>query len=175
MADANQTMTPESFRDMLPALQAAGLAFLEEPFPVDDVHAYRTWPRDIGIPIAFGENAQGLAQLDEVIALGADYVQPDITKTGGFTEGLEIGRRAVAAGRKLCFHMFGGAVGLFASAHLTAAIDGAHWLEMDANPNPLLDSVLDVKAVVEDGCLLLPSGPGLGVGIAPGVVERWAV
>jgi D-galactarolactone cycloisomerase len=174
MADANQTMTQESFRDLLPAIQAARLAFLEEPFPVDDREAYRTWPRELGIPIAFGENAQGLPQLDDVIALGADYVQPDITKTGGFTEGLEIGRRAVAAGRKLCFHMFGGAVGLFASAHLTAAIDGAHWLEMDANPNPLLDSVLDVRTVVEDGCLLLPPGPGLGTTIAPGVIERWA-
>jgi D-galactarolactone cycloisomerase len=71
--------------------------------------------------------------------------------------------------------MFGGAVGLFASAHLTAAIPGAHWLEMDANPNPLLDSVLDVLPVVEKGCLMLPSGPGLGVAIAPGVIERWGV
>ena len=39
----------------------------------------------------------------------------------------------------------------------------------------VLHGVLDVKTVVEDGCLLLPSGPGLGVGIAPGVVERWAM
>lgn len=173
MADANQTMTAETLRDMLPAIQAARLAFLEEPFPVDDTQAYRMWPRDIGVPLAFGENAQGLQQLEEVIALGADTVQPDITKTGGFTEGLEIGRRAVAAGRKLCFHMFGGAVGLYASAHLTAAIPGAHWLEMDANPNPLLDGVLDVTPIVEKGFLILPPGPGLGVVMAPGVIEQW--
>ncbi|MHB2169704.1 mandelate racemase/muconate lactonizing enzyme family protein [Alsobacter sp. R-9] len=173
MADANQTMTAETLRDMLPAIQAARLDFLEEPFPVDDVEAYRNWPRDIGVPLAFGENAQGLDQLRQVIALGADTVQPDITKTAGFTEGLEIGRAVVAAGRKLCLHMFGGAVGLYASAHLTAAIPGAHWLEMDANPNPLLESTLDVVPAVRDGCLMLPSGPGLGVTLAPGVVERW--
>ena len=103
-------------------------------------------------------------------------MQPDITKTGGFTEGLEIGRRAVAAGRKLCFHMFGGAVGLFASAHLTAAIDGAHWLEMDANPNPLLDSVLDVKDRRGRRVPAAALGPGpRRAAIAPGVIERWAV
>lgn len=174
MADANQTMTAESFRALLPALQAARLEWLEEPFPVDDVGAYRNWPRQHGICVAFGENAQGTAQLREVIALGADVVQPDITKTLGISEGLEVGKAAVAAGRRLCFHMFGGAVGLYASAHLTAAIDGAHWLEMDANPNPLLAETLDVQPVVEDGALLLPAGPGLGVQLVPGAVDLWA-
>ncbi len=173
MADANQTMSRAYFRALLPALRDARLEFLEEPFPVDDTDAYREWPRDAGLPLAFGENAQGLASLDEVIAL-ADVVQPDITKTGGVSEGLEIGRRAVAVGRKLCLHMFGGAVGLYASAHVTAAIAGAHWLEMDANPNPLLDLTLEQKPAVEDGALLLPSGDGLGVTLAPGAVERWA-
>ncbi len=174
MADANQTMTAESFAAILPALRAARLEFLEEPFPVDDKQAYRSWPRSHGLALAFGENAQGLAALDEVIAMGADVVQPDITKTCGITEGLEIGRRVVSAGRKLCLHMFGGAVGLYASAHLTAAIDGAHWLEIDANPNPLLDDVLDVRPVIQNGFMALPQGPGLGVKLAPGV-EQWAV
>ena len=172
MADANQTMSRESLLAMASAMRDCDLEFLEEPFPVDDVDAYRNWPRDLGISLAFGENAQGLAALDEVIGL-ADYVQPDITKTGGMSEGQVIGRKAVAAGKKLCFHMFGGAVGLYASAHLTAAIDGAHWLEMDANPNPLLEHSLDVKPRVVDGDLLLPTGPGLGVRLVPDAVERW--
>ncbi|WP_293868471.1 mandelate racemase/muconate lactonizing enzyme family protein [uncultured Alsobacter sp.] len=172
MADANQTMTRESFLAMAPLLKECRLEFLEEPFPVDDTQAYRAWPRDLGIPLAFGENAQGLASLEDVIGM-ADFVQPDITKTGGISEGLVIGRKAVAAGKKLCFHMFGGAVGLYASAHLTAAIDGAHWLEMDANPNPLFDSTLDVKPAVADGALVMPQGPGLGIALAPEAIERW--
>jgi L-alanine-DL-glutamate epimerase-like enolase superfamily enzyme len=173
MADANQTMTRASFESLLPAMRDAGLGWLEEPFPVDDIGAYRAWPRDGGVALAFGENAQGLAALDEVIAL-ADVVQPDITKTGGLSEGFEIGRRAIAAGRRLCFHMFGGAVGLYASAHLAAALDGAHWLEMDANPNPLLDLTVAETPVVEKGALLLPTGDGLGITLAPEAIATWA-
>ncbi|MET0607032.1 MAG: enolase C-terminal domain-like protein, partial [Beijerinckiaceae bacterium] len=68
MADANQTMSHDEVAAMLSAMTEARLLWLEEPFPVDDRNAYRSWPRHAGLPLAFGENAQGLAALDEVIA-----------------------------------------------------------------------------------------------------------
>jgi L-alanine-DL-glutamate epimerase-like enolase superfamily enzyme len=154
---------------------AARLLWVEEPFPVDDLQAYRDWPRELGLPLAFGENARGVDGLDEVIALGADVVQPDITKTAGITAGLEIGRRVVAAGRKLCLHMYGGGLGVLASAHLTAAIDGAHWLETDANENPLYDEVFAPAIRIAGGELELPEGPGLGVALRDDAVARFGV
>jgi L-alanine-DL-glutamate epimerase-like enolase superfamily enzyme len=173
MADANQTLDATSFAALVPILTEVGLHWLEEPFPVDDVDAYRAWPRALAIPLAFGENARGDAEFDRAIALGADVVQPDITKSLGVTEGLEVGRRVVAAGRRLCFHMYGGAVGLYASAHLAAAIDGADWLEMDAMPNPLLDETLTTRPEIVDGALVLPDGPGLGVSLSSDARARW--
>jgi L-alanine-DL-glutamate epimerase-like enolase superfamily enzyme len=58
--------------------------------------------------------------------------------------------------------MYGGPIGLYASAHLTAAIDGVSWLEMDSMPNPLFEMLLPEAPVVREGKLLLPEGPGLG-------------
>jgi L-alanine-DL-glutamate epimerase-like enolase superfamily enzyme len=58
--------------------------------------------------------------------------------------------------------MYGGPIGLYASAHLTAAIDGMSWLEMDSMPNPLFEMLLPEAPVVREGKLLLPEGPGLG-------------
>jgi L-alanine-DL-glutamate epimerase-like enolase superfamily enzyme len=174
MADANQTLDAAGLARLAPVLVEAKLEWLEEPFPVDDREAYRTWPRGLGVPLAFGENARGDDGLAEVIGLGADVVQPDITKTLGITGGLRVGRAVVAAGRRLCFHMYGGAVGLYASAHLSAAIPGADWLEMDAMPNPLLDDTLTAPPVVADGALRLPDGPGLGIALAPDARTRWA-
>ncbi len=173
MADANQILDAASFARIAPVLAEVGLQWLEEPFPVDDVEAYRSWPRALGVPLAFGENARGDDGLAAVIALGADVVQPDITKTLGITGGLRVGRTVVAAGRRLCFHMYGGAVGLYASAHLAAAIDGADWLEMDAMPNPLLDETLTVRPQVDEGDLILPDGPGLGITLAADTSARW--
>ncbi len=172
-ADANQILDAASFARIAPVLAEVGLQWLEEPFPVDDVEAYRAWPRALGVPLAFGENARGDDGLAAVIALGADVVQPDITKTLGITGGLRVGRTVVAAGRRLCFHMYGGAVGLYASAHLAAAIDGADWLEMDAMPNPLLDETLTVRPQVDEGDLILPDGPGLGITLAADTSARW--
>lgn len=175
MTDANQTLTRESFAALRDDLTAARVLWVEEPFPVDDVAAYRDWPRDSGLALAFGENARGLAGLEEVIALGADVVQPDITKTAGITQGLAIGRRAIAAGRKLCLHMYGGGLGVLASAHLTAALDGAHWLETDANDNPLYAEVFTPPIQIAGGDLIMPSGPGLGAELLDGAVARYAV
>lgn len=175
MTDANQTFTAESFAALRDDLVAARLLWVEEPFPVDDVAAYRAWPRDLGLRLAFGENARGLQEIEQVIALGADVVQPDITKTAGISEGLTIGRRVVAAGRRLCLHMYGGGLGVIASAHLTAAIDGADWLETDSNDNPLYSQVFAPAIRIENGELVMPDGPGLGVELDEACVRRHAV
>jgi len=175
MTDANQTFDAERFATLRDELVAARLHWVEEPFPIDDVEAYRAWPHALGLPLAFGENARGLPEIEQVIALGAEVVQPDITKTAGISEGLEIGRRVVAAGRKLCLHMYGGGLGVIASAHLTAAIDGAHWLETDANANPLYDEVFTPAIRIDDGDLVMPTTPGLGVVLRDDTVRRFAV
>lgn len=164
MADANQTWSPETLQALSGDVMAAGLRWIEEPFPVNDRAAYDGWPYVDDLPLAMGENAYGL---DGIAALMTDWnpdiVQPDITKTAGITEGRVIARNVVGAGRRLCLHMAGGPIGQFASGHLAAATDGADWVEMDCNPNPLFDTVCDHSPTVEDGDMVLPPGPGLGV------------
>lgn len=176
MADANQTLRPGELRDLTDEIRAADLQWLEEPFPVDDEAAYETWPVIDGLPLAMGENCRGLEEITALMdRLDPAVIQPDITKTAGFSEGREIARAVISQGRRLCLHMFGGAVGLYSSAHLTAAIAGSDWLEMDANPNPLYDNVLNVVPQVEEDMLLLTGKPGLGVEIASGIESRWGL
>ena len=62
-----------------------------------------------------------------------------------------------------------------ASAHLSAAIDGMSWLEMDSLPNPLFDMLLEEAPVVEDGRLRLSGAPGLGDVVRQEVFERFEV
>lgn len=163
MVDGNQRLTPDSLRGIADLLADAGLQWLEEPFPVDDDAAYRGWPYLPELPLALGENSQGEDGLGAMMeAYRPQVVQPDLTKTLGVTGGLAFGRRVVAEGRRLCFHMNGGPLGLYASAHVAAAIDGCDWVEMDCNPNPLFDDLTDAPPRVEEGDLLLPPGPGLG-------------
>lgn len=174
MADANQTLSVADLRDLTDDIRAARLQWLEEPFPIDDDAAYRAWPVIDDLPLALGENARGP---DGIAAIMDVYdpavVQPDITKTAGITEGLEIAHAVVARGKRLCFHMFGGAVGLYGSAHLAAAVEGADWLEMDANPNPLYEKTVNVPPRVERDELLLTGKAGLGIELNPGLDAKW--
>ncbi len=177
MADATQSFTPETLRPLAGALAGLELGWLEEPFLVDDVDAYVAW-RDEAVrpPVALGENAYRLAGFQRILdTIRPDIVQPDITKTGGISEGREICRAILASGRRACLHMYGGPVGLYASAHLSVAVDGMSWLEMDSLPNPLFDMLLEEAPVVEDGTLRLGDGPGLGDVFRQDVFARFEV
>jgi L-alanine-DL-glutamate epimerase-like enolase superfamily enzyme len=145
-------------------LAELSLEWLEEPFLADDLEAYAKW-RDEPVrpPVALGENSYRLDGFQRILDIvHPDVAQPDITKTAGLSEGRDICRAIIAAGPRACLHMYGGPIGLYASAHLTAAIDGMSWLEMDSMPNPLFEMLLPEAPVVHEGKLLLPEGPGLG-------------
>jgi L-alanine-DL-glutamate epimerase-like enolase superfamily enzyme len=164
MADATQSFSLAKLRPLARPLSELGLDWLEEPFMADDWEAYRAWRLEPARPpVALGENScreDGFARVLDEIA--PDVVQPDITKTGGISEGMRICRRILAAGKRACLHMYGGPVGLYASAHLSAAIEGMSWLEMDSLPNPLFDMLLEAGPDIEGGKLRLPPGSGLG-------------
>jgi D-galactarolactone cycloisomerase len=164
MADATQSLRLEELRAVARRLRDLSLAWLEEPLPVHDVAAYRAWRSEaVRPPIALGENTyrcEGFRRL--VQEINPEVVQPDITKTGGLSEGREICRELVRTGKRVCLHMYGGPIGLYASAHLAAAMDGVSWLEMDSKPNPLFEKLLRGAPVVRDGWLMLPAGTGLG-------------
>ncbi|MBN9077724.1 MAG: mandelate racemase/muconate lactonizing enzyme family protein [Rhizobiales bacterium] len=164
MADATQSFRLETLRPLAHPLAELSLGWLEEPFLADDLDSYAAW-RDEAVrpPVALGENSyrlQGFRQVLDVVR--PDVVQPDITKTGGISEGRDICREILMRGRRACLHMYGGPIGLYASAHLSAAIDGTSWLEMDSMPNPLFEMLLRDEPDVRGGGLALPIGPGLG-------------
>lgn len=79
-----------------------------------------------------------------------------------------------AHGRRWAPHMFGTAVGVVASMHLFAAVPGGVLLELDANPNPLRDELLQDPLRVEGGRLRLTDGPGLGIRLRPETIRRYA-
>ena len=178
MADATQSFRLEALRPLARPLADLSLDWLEEPFLADDLEAYAAW-RDEPVrpPVALGENSyrlQGFRTILDIVR--PDIVQPDITKTAGISEGRDICRAITTAGPRACLHMYGGPIGLYASAHLSAAIDGMSWLEMDSMPNPLFDMLLPEAPVVREGKLLLPPGSGLGDGLVrEGVFERFEV
>lgn len=164
MCDANQAWQADDAARHIAALAPLRPYWIEEPIGADRPHAeWRELASASPVALAAGENLRGQTQFEEAIDAGyLRFVQPDVGKWGGISGGLEVARQAAGRAIAYCPHWLGGGVGLAASMQVLAgsgSIDG--WAEVDANPNPLRESVF--APALEDGWVTLPDTPGLGV------------
>jgi D-galactarolactone cycloisomerase len=175
MLDTNCPWSVEEALVIDAALDGLGLYWFEEPvWPPENyggLAAIRATGRH---RIAAGENAGSLFDFVAMHAAGAiDIAQPDVAKTGGVTELLKIARFCDAQGLTYSPHcaLFG--PGQIATIHLTAAevrppLFERLYLDFEAE-------LYGAAAVVRDGRLDVPTGPGLGVDPDPAVIERYRV
>ena len=161
--DANQALSVEAAIEFARGAAPIGLQWFEEAIRVDRPLAeWRELAEASPIPLAGGENLQGL-QFDEAIAERVLRVlQPDVTKWGGISGTFHVAKATVAAGKRYCPHFFGGGVSILASLHLLAAAGGTGLLEYDCHPNAGRELVVGSLLPVTMGSVPVPSGAGLG-------------
>ncbi len=174
--DANQGWSLPEALALLPEIHAAGASWLEEPLPADDPDAWRELRTAAhGLPLAGGENLYGLSQFRRWGQQRLlDVLQPDVAKCSGISAMTEIFATGAQQGLRLAPHYFGGAVGLAASIHVFAALPPEQrvLMEYDVNANPLREDLLTEPLYAGQGKLRVPQGPGLGITLRPGVVEK---
>jgi L-alanine-DL-glutamate epimerase-like enolase superfamily enzyme len=165
MVDVNQGWDLKSAAATLPLLADFPLVWIEEPLMADRPAAEWTQVAAMArAPLAAGENVRGASAFQTMIDSGLfGFVQPDVAKWGGHSGSLPVAKAALAAGRTFCPHYLGGGIGLMHSLHLFAAVRGPGLLEVDANANPLREGVLQNLLTVQNGCVSLPGGQGLGL------------
>ena len=163
MLDSNQSHSLSDAIEFSRASSAYNITWFEEPMRADTpLEHWRTLAKASPIPLAAGENLRG-EEFDQVLhARVMAYIQPDVTKWGGFSGLLPITRKIVDSGLRFCPHYFGGGVALLASLHLLAASGGDGWLEFDARENPVREAVIGSLLPVSDGSVPVPQGYGLG-------------
>ncbi|QQS13162.1 MAG: mandelate racemase/muconate lactonizing enzyme family protein [Rhodospirillales bacterium] len=176
MVDVNQGWSVDDARRMAPGLAPFDLDWVEEPVAADTpIDVWRDIAALCGAELAGGENLRG-DDLD--VAVAGDWlrvIQPDIGKWGGVSGCVEVGRAAVAAGKRYCPHWLSGGVGLMHSAHALLAVGGGGTLEVDANDNPLRSALIRPFPELVDGAFTLP--PARGIGVEPDLdgAARWLV
>jgi L-alanine-DL-glutamate epimerase-like enolase superfamily enzyme len=162
-ADANRAWTLPEALEMAPVFRDAGVAWVEEPLRVGHPAELERFVEETGLAVACGENSYGRAGFLELLSSSARLLlQPDLTKTGGFSEVLPICRMAEGCGLDVAPHFYGNAVGWLATLQLGAACPGVTSVELDIRPNPLRDGLLADPPKLTDGMVEVPTGPGLG-------------
>ena len=151
-----------------------GISWFEEPIPPDDLGALKRVKEQVRVPIAAGERLYTRRPFLEIVDTGAaDFLQPDVSHAGGISELRKIA--AIAESRYIPFapHNPSGPVACAATLHLAACTPNFSILELMAVDVPYRGELTTERLVLEDGCLLVPDRPGLGLELCPDNFEAY--
>ena len=162
-------------------LEKYDLLWYEEPIDAEDLDGYCEIKEALSLRIAGAESLSGLRSFTEIVQRGAvDLIQPDISRAGGFTEGRRICALAVAHDVRVIPHMFGSVVRLAATLQWLATIPEPAaprsfplYLELDVMENHLRTDLARTNFELEDGIMIIPDCPGLGVEIDEEALRRY--
>lgn len=166
-------------------LAPLGPYWIEEPLPPADHASYAALRSAQPVPLASGEHEPDETSfLDLIRCGGIDFVQMDVCCQGGFAMGQRIFAAAQQHGLRFAFHSWGTLLEVAAAAQLGVCWDESvvEWLEYPLHSNhdkpgmypfPAADEILRDPLPIEQGYLVMPDKPGLGVDIDESVVDRY--
>lgn len=173
LVDANQAWSLDQALTMADALLSAGVAWVEEPIADGTVEDWAALRRRTGLAVAVGENVYGRRDWTALLASpDVAVVQPDVSKQGGISELRWIAEQALACGKVVEPHLYGGALAYAATLQVAACCPAVTRVELDVRPNPVRDGLLTDPPAIVDGEVVIPDGPGLGVTLVPEAQEH---
>jgi 2-dehydro-3-deoxyphosphogalactonate aldolase len=138
--------------------------WLEEPVPPDVPEEMAAVARATTIPVATGERLTSKHEFARVLATGAARIlQPNLGRCGGILEGKKIAVLAEAHYAQVAPHLYCGPVVGAANAQLAACSPGFLVLEGILDWGGFHARLLQRPLVWQEGHLLVPDAPGLGV------------
>lgn len=159
----------------------AGVAWIEEPLPMDDYAALAELTAYSKVPIAGGElHTAGLPELRMMIERRCYHIfQPDAVFTGGIAQTLEVARLCRQHGLIYTPHTWTNGIGFAANLQLHGAAGFADVKELEYPYNPPSwtiegrDGILAEPFRHVNGELEIPARPGLGFDIDWRQLRRW--
>ena len=138
--------------------------FMEDPLRAENPHLYRRLREQTSVPIAAGEQFASKWEFRELIEEDLiDYCRVDLCIVGGLTEARKIAGWCETHGIRLATHNPLGPVSTAACLQLNLATSNVGVQEQPRRPGTTLTDVVPVQVDWEDGYLLPPTRPGLGI------------
>ena len=162
--ECSEFLSPRTAVMMDEALHPYRPGWFEEPIPFENPKVMAALQRDLRTPIATGERLLSRFEYRDLLENGAcRIVQPDLMHAGGFTEIRKIAALADMWYVPVAPHNPGGPICTAAAMHLAASVPNFFILEQMEPQRALRDRASTVPIKLEDGHLILPDGPGLGI------------
>lgn len=156
------------------ALEDFEVLWLEEPIIPDSLETYGELKTRIRVPVSCGERLYSRWQFRSLLELrAADYIQPDVSHAGGISELKKIAALADTHYIPICPHNPSGPVANAATLQLAACLPSFYLLETMSNDVPWRKDVCVEDVQIQDGAMLIPTGPGLGVDIREEEIAKY--
>lgn len=183
MGDRNYP--PETIEKLAEQMADSEITWLEEPLPPDDHEAYARL-KDLALaPLAAGEHEPTEERfLDLIHGNCVDYVQADVVCQGGYAMGKRLFAEVQHRNLRFAFHSWGTALEILAAAQIGVCWPETvvEWLEYPCYSTathkfmyefPLAEDLLKQPLRIEDGSLVLPHSPGLGIDVDEKAFEKY--
>ena len=155
MCDINQRWRPEQAIDIGHRVEDVGLFWLEDVTAHDDYQGLARVTAALKTPIAGGEYVWGITPFRQMLeARSVDIVMVDILRAGGVSQWMKIAGMAEAFNLPIVSHVMPEIL-----VHLVAACPNGLTVEY----MPWMLALYEETPAIENGELILPTKPGLGV------------
>ncbi len=146
------------------AIEPWGPLWFEEPIPPDNLAEFAEVARAVGVPLATGERLTTKAEFGALMRLGGVRIlQPALGRVGGIGEARKIAAMAEVWNAAIAPHLYAGPVEWAANLHLAAAIPNLAMVETIGTGGAFHQALSGHAIRWEDGYILPPEGPGLGI------------
>ena len=148
--------------------------WFEEPVPPENIDEMARVAAHTSIPIASGERLVTKYEFSQLIEKkAAQIIQLDVGQCGGITEAKKIAGIAEAHYAMIAPHMYCGPIAAAAAIQIDTC--SPNFLIQEANQGPLHKTLFKEPLVFENGYIIPPTGPGLGVEFDENVLKRHIV
>ncbi len=138
--------------------------FIEDPMRAENPDSFKMLRPRTSVPLAAGEQFSSKWEFRQLIEEEwIDYARVDVCIVGGFTEAKKIAGWCETHYINLAIHNPLGPVSTAACLQLNLACSNFGVQEQPQKPGTLLSDVVPVQPEWEDGYLLPPDRPGLGI------------
>ena len=143
--------------------------WFEEPCPPDQMDAIGKVAKATSIPVATGERLTTKMEFHQALQAGVSILQPDIGRSGGIWETKKIAMIAELYNAQIAPHIYCGPIAHAAATHV--AFSSPAFLILETIQTEFHDAILKKPLTWEQGYMLPPTEPGLGIELNESVLD----
>ena len=151
--------------------------FYEDPILPENFDAMALVAQGISVPIATGERLHSIHEFQMLLSRGAvQYIRPDVCLAGGITHTKKIAALAEAHYVGVVPHNPLGPISTAACLQIAASIPNFTIQEYPLGEHePPKSEIVNKPLELEDGFLIIPDAPGIGIEILDELEEKFPV